>query len=221
MSPRRLLLAAAGLLVGGLLMEPKNTTAPLAIRPAGLRLQGRSSMSRAAVATWASALGVPVDLLILAIVAGSERGHDAAAEHRAEASYILATILNRATIARAGHTAAFGDGTVWGAAVTGDATGAQGSGGRQYASSRPPTGDALAALLQLAHEVATAHNRGARWEWITHFHHLTGDRLASVEARRRAQGYQYQPLPGLVGGSIVRFMRPTAAKLAALLGRVA
>lgn len=171
-----------------------------------------ASMTRAEVREWAAMCGISEAKMILIIMLGSERPEDqdyADDEDRDEQRVIAATAINRS-----GYPRDFGR-DLWAIIVNEPTTGKQGTGGRQYATTRPPR-DAfhLARLHEIATELLDA---GPDPSGPLMFHHATGARKAELDQRWVAKGYRIVPdTPGTA-----TFFAPNAGKVAWLTKRSA
>ena len=171
-----------------------------------------ASMTRAEVREWAAMCGISEAKMVLIIMLGSERPEDrdyADDDDRDEQRVIAATAVNRS-----GYPRDFGR-DLWAVVIDEPTTGKQGTGGRQYATTRPPR-DAfhLARLNEIATELL---NAGPDADGPLMFHHATGARKTQLDKRWTAKGYRIVPnTPGTA-----TFFAPDAGKVAWLTNRSA
>lgn len=185
--------------------RPRRTINPV-LYPLSPDSEGVTRLTRSQVREWAAQMGIDEAHMILMIALHSERGRSSS--HRAEHQAIARTAVNRS-----GYPGTWGD-DLW-EVLVGDAptTGPQG-GTRQYATSRPPKDvEAIRYLYSIAADaIERGPYKGPGKKGITHFHHLSGSRAATVNDRWRRRGYQPVRVSGVAG----TFLAPTANKASSL-----
>jgi hypothetical protein len=155
------------------------------------------------VRKWAAMMGRPVEHLIVAIVVGSESLPGARTPVHEQLA-IAHTMINRLAYDHWRRD-------LWWIAVgKSGRTGSQGA--REYASSRPPSGERLQHMLGVAEAAFAQNAQGYTFQGITHFHHY-GDtqRGREVTARWVNQlGYQLKHFEGMT--TTFRAFAPSASK---------
>jgi hypothetical protein len=166
-----------------------------------------------------STLGVTLQHLVLALVAGSEITTVDPARAQ-EQRLVMECLISR--VRWSGFPGGFPGGVRGGDATFGVAvgpcgrTGTYGALGRPFSTSRLATGAPLTYLLGLAHEVIEARGKGDDGGGVTSFAHKQPRALAKLVTRWGSLGYELATTFSWPNGKTGAFFRPTATKRAEL-----
>lgn len=166
-----------------------------------------------AFSIWAASMGVPVERLVMAVVAGSEITSLDPARRR-EQGLVMECLRTRLPFV--GFPSGFPGrpGSLFSVAVAPRTTTGPQSEGRPFSSSRIAVGEALRYLLDIALEV---ENRLAITAGhVTSFVHMKPAQLARIKGRWKSLGYQLVATFPHPNGKIGAFFAPTPSKRRAL-----